>query len=316
MTASDLLDPSIKSLTIVNESAPVIDPQLEAKIRKAHKAWLVKSPSADTRSNYQRDLTQFLAYFGYGADDMGKLAAVEPHHIAAWRDHLAAEKLATSSIRRKLTVLRSLFSYLQMHGLVPTNPAHPNFVSAPAAPEDGKTVGLTRADCARLLDAPITTMTKEESDGTRIEIPMPMGIRDRALLAVLAYTACRVGEVTRLKVGDYRQTDGHNVLHVVGKGGKERRVPLNPRAAQRLEAWLTIAGIRQDLSGPIFRPLKSSRKKAKDEFANRPLTRRAIQVIVKDHGRQLNLDPHFTVHSLRVTALTTARQLGSDIIKY
>ena len=42
--------------------------------------------------------------------------------------------------------------------------------------------------------------------------------------------------------------------------------------------------------------------------------RRAIQVIVKDYARGLNLDPHFTVHSLRVTALTTARQLGSDII--
>jgi integrase/recombinase XerD len=124
----------------------------------------------------------------------------------------------------------------------------------------------------------------------------------------------RVGEVTRLRVGDYRQTDGHNVLQVMGKGGKERRVPLNPKAAQRLEAWLKIAGIRQDLAGPIFRPLKSSRKKTKDEFATRPLTRRAIQVIVKDYARDLNLDPHFTVHSLRVTALTTAREQGSDII--
>jgi integrase len=135
------------------------------------------------------------------------------------------------------------------------------------------------------------------------------------LLAILAYTACRVGEVTRLTVGDYRQTDGHNVLQVMGKGGKERCVPLNPQAAQRLEAWLKIAGIRQDLDGPMFRPLKSSRKKAKDEFAVKALTRRAIQVIVKDYARDLNLDPHFTVHSLRVTALTTARQLGSDIIE-
>ena len=168
-------------------------------------------------------------------------------------------ELTNSSIRRKLTVLRSLFSYLQMDGLVAKNPAHPNFVSAPKAPEEGKTVGLTPADCGRLLAAPITTVTqKSKAMAPRLTFRSPLGIRDHALLAVLAYTACRVGEVTRLRVGDYRQTDGHNVLHVMGKGGKERRVPLNPKAAQRLEAWPKIAGIRNDLAGPMFRPLKSS----------------------------------------------------------
>jgi integrase/recombinase XerD len=93
-----------------------------------------------------------------------------------------------------MTVLRSLFSYLQMDGLVGRNPAHPNFVSAPAAPEDGKTVGLKPADCRRLLDAPAIVASKKQSDGTDQEVPIPMGIRDRALIAVLAYAACRVGE--------------------------------------------------------------------------------------------------------------------------
>ncbi len=65
-----------------------------------------------------------------------------------------AQGLTNSSIRRKLTVLRSLFSYLQTYGYVGANPAHSDFVAAPAAPRDGKTVGLTPEECRRLLDAP------------------------------------------------------------------------------------------------------------------------------------------------------------------
>jgi CHAT domain-containing protein len=66
-------------------------------------------------------------------------------------------------------------------------------VEAPAVPRDGKTVGLTPEDCRRLLDAP--------------DPAVPVGIRNRALFAVLAYSACRVGEVARLKVADYMYED-------------------------------------------------------------------------------------------------------------
>ena len=89
---------------------------------------------------------------------------------------------------------------------------------------------MSPQDCRRLLDAP--------------DIETPQGIRDRALLAVLAYTGCRVGELTRLRVMDYKDAGGHKVLEVRGKGGKERRVPLHPEAFERLETWIATAGMR------------------------------------------------------------------------
>jgi integrase/recombinase XerD len=167
-------------------------------------------------------------------------------------------------------------------------------------PRDGKTVGLSPADCRRLLEAP----AKDS----------PVGLRDRALLALLAYTGCRVGELTRLRVGSCKQTGVHRVLEVLGKGGKERRVPLHPEAAERLEAWLEAAGIREDLSGALFRPTKGAWGKDRRSFAPRPLTTRAVQKLVEGYVRLLRLDPNVTVHSLRVTALTTAREQGSDVI--
>src|SRR5205814_3879057 len=109
------------------------------------------------------------------------LAAIRPVHVTAWRDHLRDRGLGNAAIVRKITVLRSLFSYLSVYGYLGANPAHSDFIDVPAVPRDGKTVGLTPEDCRRLLDAP--------SEQT------PEGLRDRALLAALAYTGCRVGEL-------------------------------------------------------------------------------------------------------------------------
>ena len=251
------------SLITVNDATSVPT----SPIQEASRAWLLKSPSQDTRSNYERDLGQFLIFCGFAANDVDKLATIRPHHVAAWRDHLAHAELTNSSIRRKLTVLRSLFSYLQTYGFVGANPAHSDFVAAPAAPRDGKTVGLTPEDCRRLLESPSTET--------------PAGMRDRAIFAVLAYTGCRVGELCRLKVGSYKTTGVHRILEVHGKGGKERRVPLHPEAAERLEAWLDVAAVGDDAAGPLFRPARTARGSGRDGFYPTSLTRRAVQASSK-----------------------------------
>ncbi len=268
--------------------------------RDALTAWLVRTPSQDTRSNYARDLRQFCDFALVRPDHLDALTHIAPWQVAAWRDHLHQQGMTASTIRRKLTVLRSLFSFLRTYGYVGANAAHSDFVAAPSVPRDGKTVGLTPEECRRLLDAP--------------DAQTPVGIRDRALLAVLAYSACRVGELVKIRVGDYKASGGHKILEIHGKGGKERRAPLHPEAFERLEAWLIVAGVRDDECGPMFRPSKTSRGRGHDGFARRPLSRRAIQFLVEKLVRRLGLDPAVTVHSLRVTALTTARERGCDII--
>ena len=273
---------------------------LRGRITEARDAWLVRSPSLQTRDAYSRDLECFLSFVCVPLDQLEVLASIRPNHIAAYRDHLLARRLVNSSIVRKITVLRSLFSYLQTYGYTGKNPAHSDFVSAPAVPRDGKTVGLSPEDCRRLMDLP--------------EISFPVGIRDRAILAVLAYSACRVGELVRLRICDYRETGGHKVLEVLGKGGKERRVPIHAEAVERLEDWLAISAASDNSNGPLFRGTLTARGKGIDGFKLTPLSKRAVQALVKQYARQAGLDPAVTVHSLRVTALTTARERGADII--
>ena len=304
-----LPDVTSQTLTAVNELG------LSAiAVQEACHAWLLRSPSPETRSNYERDMRQFLDFSDIPADQPLELLKVRPAQVIAWRDSLIGQNLANSSVLRKMTAVRSLFSYLQMHGYVKTNPAHSKLAPAPASPRDGKTVALSPDACRRLLEAPVVKVTRQADDGTSQEFTLIEGVRDRALLAVLAFSGCRVGELTRLKVGSYRRDRLHQVLEIFGKGGKERRVALKHEAAERIETWLDAAGIRDDLDGPLFRPTKPAWGRERHELVAKPMTRRAVQKLIDRYISRLGLDPNVSVHSLRVTALTTARERGSDII--
>jgi integrase/recombinase XerD len=274
--------------------------ELRDALEKAVHAWLLRTPSARTRAEYRRDLDTFLKFCRIAGDRLDDLKAVRPEHVAAWRESLQAANMVNSTIRRKLTVIRSLFSFLQVYGYTGANPAHGKFVKAPPVSRDGKTVGLSPADCRRLMDAP--------------DPSTPVGMRDRAIFAVLAYSACRVGELVRLKVSDFKTTGEHRVLAILGKGGKERTVPLHVEAVERIRAWISAADLGNDGSGPLFRPVLTARGQGRDGFRRAALTIRGVEYLVERYVRTLRLDPSVTVHSFRVTALTTARERGSDII--
>ena len=297
----DAIPPSIPTLIPAFDGPAALTTQdIRRLFQEACSAWLARSASLETRTAYARELRQFLRFSNIAPDRLDLLATLRPHQVAAWRDHLRTSGLSNVAIVRKMTVLRSLFSYLQTYGFTGANPAHSDFVETPAVPRDGKTVALSPDECRRLLDAP--------------DASTPAGLRDRALFAVLAYTGCRVGELCRLRIMDYKETGGHKILEIRGKGGRERRVPLHAEAVERLEAWIQVLGGRGEEPLAMFRPLQSARGKGRDGFKPRPLTRRAVQHFLYIYVRRLGLDPAVTPHSLRVTALTTARERGCDIV--
>ena len=151
-TPTNLVSTFVEVGSVSNQASEVT--VLDRKVAEALEAWLVKSPSLNTRANYALDLNQFLDFVRIPSEHLGRLTAVRPQQVAAWRDHLRDLGLTNSSVRRKMTALRAFFSYLQTYGYCGANPAHSDFVEAPAVPRDGKTVGLSPEDCRRLLDAP------------------------------------------------------------------------------------------------------------------------------------------------------------------
>src|SRR5262245_33351287 len=143
---------------------------LRSAMTAAVEAWLIRTPSEETRRAYASDLDQFLGFAGIAAGEWHRLSTIRPEQVSRWRDALAEAGLTNSTIRRKLTTLRSLFSYLQTYGYTGANPAHGKFVKAPSVPRDGKTVCLSPHDCRRLLEAPLVKDRRGE---------IPAGVRDR-----------------------------------------------------------------------------------------------------------------------------------------
>src|SRR4051812_49217268 len=90
--------------------------ELRDLLRRAIESWLQKSMSPHTHRAYRRDLAQFMAFANHPAGHYEELLRTLPEHVSAWRDDLARTGMADLTITRKVTALRSLFTYLTNYG--------------------------------------------------------------------------------------------------------------------------------------------------------------------------------------------------------
>lgn len=279
-------------------------------IQQALEAWLAKTESARTKVAYRNDLKQFLDYLGVNPTHIEHMTRILPADVTAWRDHLLANggkpdelgnpcPASNSTVARKLTALRSFFSFLQSYGYRGANPAHPHFVNTPKVPDEGQTPEIPPKLMVKLLDAP--------------DASYPDGIRDRAILAAFAYMAIRVDELHKFNVGNIRRDGEHTIILIKGKGNTDRKGVVPPIAARAINEWIEHAGIAADKSGPLFRPINSPRGRGVDGFKRQRLTIRPIQRLVKKYCVATGIDDAVSVHSLRVTAATEADRAGVSL---
>ncbi len=312
-----------RALTTTQHLPPVFggaNPQSLAKLRpiieSAFDAWLKKTKSAKTRTAYKNDVEQFLSFHGLETTHIEQMTRMVPDDVSSWRDHLMdaggrpdkagnPTPATDATVARKITAIRSFFSYLQVAGYKGGNPAHKNFVDAPSMPNVGLTPEIPPSQMIALLDAPVT----KDHDGKEI----PIGVRDRAWIALLAYMALRVEELHSINVGNIKRDGEHTVIHIKGKGNTTRKGVVPPRAAKALNAWIDLAAIREDRSGPLFRPGKSPRGMGRDGFKRERLNIRLIQKRMKQYCKEVDIDQSVTVHSLRVTAATVADRAGVSL---
>ena len=258
--------------------------------------WFANIHNARTRRAYRQDVADFTAFVGIGRPE--EFRTVTRAHLIAWRKDLEARHLAPSSIRRKLAALSSLFDYLCERNAVPHNPV--DGVKRPRANHaEGLTPALGDAQARALLDAPPEHTLK--------------GQRDRAILATLLYHGLRREELCKLKVRDLQQREGVLHFRIEGKGDKIRFLPVAAKAARLVKEYLEVAGHGDDLTGPLFRPVKNN----STGTLNKPLNPTSVyQDVVRHYGRQVGINDAvqgFCVHSLRATAATNALEHNADI---
>jgi integrase/recombinase XerC len=168
---------------------------------------------------------------------VASIATVQPLHVAAWIERQTLE-CSAPTVKQQLAALRHLFDWLVTGQVVPVNPA--GSVRGPAhSVKHGKTLVLAPDEARRLLDS--------------IDTTSHAGLRDRALIGLMAYSFARVGAATAMKVEDVFVQNRRLCVRLREKGGKAHALPCHHNLEEYLTAYLDGAGLRDDPKGPLFR---------------------------------------------------------------
>jgi integrase/recombinase XerD len=253
--------------------------------------WLAaeRGRSTNTLAAYRRDLRRYAAWLGERGQTV--LTATEDDvvaHIGALR----AQGLADASVKRAAVAVRSLHRFLLEEGRRADDPAA--HVEQPHV-RRGLPKALTEDEVGRLLAAPV-------GDD-------PIARRDRAVLEVLYGCGVRVGELVGLSLADV-DLDGA-LLRVLGKGSKERIVPLGGHAVRALVAWLGPGG-RPDLEPVRWRRRGDAEAVFLGARGGR-LTRQGAWDVLRRHGGRVGLDGRLSPHVLRHSCATHMLDHGADI---
>jgi integrase/recombinase XerD len=262
--------------------------------------WLAKQKSARTRRAYRLDVQHFMRTLAITIPE--ELRQADHKAVIAWERYMReSEHAASSTIRRRLAALSSLYKHLVRHGHAARNPV--GEVERPAINRDeGSTLAFAKTQARKLLDMP----AEDTPEGT----PNIAGLRDRAILSVGLQVGLRRAEIAALTVGDLHQNRGYDSLRVMRKGGRRDALAINPQTAARIRAYLDAAGHMADIDGPLFRPLKHNGKRREERRCMDP---DAIDRVVRKYATALGLDRGYSAHSMRATFITTALENGAQL---
>jgi integrase/recombinase XerC len=246
--------------------------------------------SAHTVRAYLGDLTDLLSHAAEaGVADPGGL---DVHLVRAWlaRQHTYGRSRAT--LARRTAAVRTFTAYAHRRGLLARDPGP--LLGTPRRSRDLPKV-LRQSEAAALLDAGAGEHDQASGD--------PQALRDQAVLEVLYATGIRVSELCGLDVDDLDRQ--RRTARVLGKGGKERTVPVGDPAVRAVDAWLSrgrpaLAGER---SGPaLFLGARGGR-------LHPTSARRLVHARIAEVGDMPDLGPH----GLRHSAATHLLEGGADL---
>jgi site-specific recombinase XerD len=193
-----------------------------------------------------------------------------------------------------MAAIRMLFSWLTEKGVLAMNPAR-EVKTERFSRTEGKTPAFVEGEVQKLLD------TVETSTHT--------GLRDRALLGVLAYTFARIGAVVNLKVEDYYPSGKRFLLRFKEKGGKEKEIPVHYELEEILNEYLKVSKLREKPDTPLF-PTTLGKSR---ELGSRPLTRFDGANLLKRHLRDAGIVGDYSPHSFRATGITNYLENGGTL---
>ena len=244
-------------------------------------SWMERGLAAATLSAYRSDLSRFSGWLSRRGRRLEQARRLDVLDFLSEHAHWPPRTIA-----RRLSALRRFYQHLEREGRISNNPC--DRVDAPRLGRPLPDV-LSEQEVERLLAAP--------------DLDTASGLRDRAMLEVLYATGLRVSELVGLRPEQVNLVQG--VLRVVGKGGKERLVPLGEPAVDWLERFLRegradILGVKR--TSALFPTSRGS-----------AMTRQAFWYLVKRYSVRAGISRDISPHTLRHAFATHLLDHGADL---
>jgi integrase/recombinase XerC len=262
-----------------------VDAVLDSILARYHHHLVSEKRYAEyTVSSYERDLQSFIAWL----EKQQKQPAVNPTQVQTWQvrqwiSHLHRKGLSGKSLQRKLSSIRRFYRFLLRENLISHNPVvdvqSPKHVRKLPDTLDADTLG-------RLLDI--------GGDDT-------LAIRDRAMMELLYSSGLRLSELVGLDVGDY--DNRQQQVRVLGKGSKQRYVPVGRLAVAALQEWLyQRSGLAVYGETALFVSQRGTR-----------LCQRSVQLRLNHWRLQQGLEQHVHPHKLRHSFASHMLESSGDL---
>ena len=242
-----------------------------------------KGLSDNTIQAYRRDMAKFAVFAGERKVGVMELRR---EHVVDFLGTLYRRNLDSRSVARHLVTIRHFFRFLLLEGAIESDPAA-NIESPKFRQSLPEFLSVDEVD--RLLRQP------DKND--------VVGIRDRAMIELMYSTGLRVSELCGLRVSDLQMEPG--CLRCIGKGNKERLVPVGKRALEAVQTYLREA--RQALARGVASPYLFLNQKG------HKLNRIAFWKILGEYGRKAGLRKSLTPHMLRHSFATHLLDRGADL---
>jgi site-specific recombinase XerD len=245
----------------------------------------------NTRAAYGRACASFFAWCE--TKGIGDLVEVEPFHVGAYLKALGATH-EKPTVKQHLAAVRMLFDWLVVGQVIVLNPAHA--VRGPKhVVKRGKTPVLTPAEARKLLDS--------------IDVSNVVGLRDRAVIGLMAYSFARVSAAVAMRVEDYYGQGKRWWVRLHEKGGKRHEMPTHHNLEAYLDAYLDSAKIGEARKSPLFR----SARGRTSELTDRPMNRVDVYRMIRRRARDAGLDADICCHTFRATGITAYLENGGSL---
>lgn len=251
--------------------------------------WLEDGLSYNTLESYRSDLEQFAQWLVKQKqqkqyDDI--LIAATHSDLLTFLAHKVSARVKASTTSRELSSLKRFYRFLLREGEIQVDPSLN--IDAPKLPRS-LPASLTEADVEALLNAP--------------DVGVPLGLRDRTMLEVLYASGLRVSELISLESAQISLNMG--IVRVIGKGGKERLMPLGEEALEWVSRYVketrfSLLGGR--VSNALFVTSRGS-----------AMTRQAFWYLIKRYARQAGIATSLSPHTLRHAFATHLLNHGADL---